>query len=67
MAQPDMSPKAVTVRLMRTAQLRRLCLQLRPNPNSAPEQPTGGDSARPESRSIPEPTIQDRTLEEPHG
>ncbi len=28
MAKPDMSPKAVTVRLIRTSQLRRLCLQL---------------------------------------
>jgi hypothetical protein len=29
MAKPDMTPKAVTVRLIRTAQLRRLCLLLR--------------------------------------
>lgn len=29
MATPDMSPSAVTVRLLRTEQLRRLCLALR--------------------------------------
>ena len=34
MAKPDMSPKAVTVRLIRTAQLRRLCLQLAKKPGS---------------------------------
>ena len=28
MAKTDMSPRAVTVRLIRTAQLRRLCLEL---------------------------------------
>lgn len=29
---PDMSPRAVTARLVRTAQLRRLCLGLRRRP-----------------------------------
>jgi len=38
MAKPDMSSMAVTVRLLRTAQLRRLCIQLgrgRKNPTPA--------------------------------
>lgn len=34
MAKPDMSPKAVTVRLIRTAQLRKLCLQLAKKPEA---------------------------------
>jgi hypothetical protein len=34
MAKPDMSPKAVTVRLIRTAQLRMLCLQLGKKPET---------------------------------
>jgi methyl acetate hydrolase len=38
MAKPDMSPKAVTVRIIRTGQLRRLCLQLKKHPGA---QPTG--------------------------
>lgn len=29
MTRSDMSPRAVTIRLVRTAQLRRLCLELR--------------------------------------
>ena len=36
MTKIDMSPKAVTVRLIRTAQLRRLCLQLRPSGKRKP-------------------------------
>jgi len=40
MAKPDMSPKAVTVRLTRTAQLRRLCLELgRGRKKPAPARP----------------------------
>ena len=42
MAKADMSPKAVTVRLVRTAQLRKLCLQLgksRPLHEAPPERP----------------------------
>lgn len=35
MTKPDMSPKAVTVRLIRTAQLRKLCLQLAKKPHAA--------------------------------
>ena len=42
MRRTDMSPRAVTVRLLRTAQLRRLCLELRRGRESvrpAPERP----------------------------
>jgi len=42
MTRTDMSPRAVTVRLLRTAQLRRLCLELRRGRKSArpaPEPP----------------------------
>lgn len=35
MTRTDMSPRAVTVRLLRTAQLRRLCLELRRGVESA--------------------------------
>jgi hypothetical protein len=35
MTRTDMSPRAVTVRLFRTAQLRRLCLELRRGRESA--------------------------------
>jgi hypothetical protein len=48
MARTDMSRQAVTVRLIRTAQLRRLCLALRRSPREdrpsagrAPAQPPG--------------------------
>ena len=34
MTKPDMSPKAVTVRLIRTSQLRKLCLQLGKKPKA---------------------------------
>jgi len=40
MARIDMSPKAVTVRLARTSQLRRLCLELRQR-----SKPTSGSPA----------------------
>ena len=42
MTRTDMSPRAVTVRLLRTAQLRRLCLELRRRrelARPAPERP----------------------------
>ena len=42
MTRTDMSPRAVTVRLLRTAQLRRLCLELRQGRElgrTAPESP----------------------------
>lgn len=42
MAKTDMSRKAVTVRIMRTGQLRRLCLQLRKRPKAREDaQPMG--------------------------
>ena len=50
MARVDMSPKAVTVRLVRTAQLRRLCLKLRPAAKETatghPKQPGPGAPTR---------------------
>jgi hypothetical protein len=44
----DMSPKAVTARLKRVSQLRRLCLSLakaKPVNNDAPARPTGDNTA----------------------
>ena len=42
MARTDMSRQAVTVRLIRTAQLRRLCLALRRLPRGDPPSARGG-------------------------
>jgi hypothetical protein len=41
----DMSPRAVTVRLLRTAQLRRLCLALRRAPGPSAPTTHRGDGA----------------------
>mgnify|MGYP001221464687 CR=1 FL=1 len=44
---PDMSPQAVTLRLRRTSQLRRLCLSLaKAKPTGAKKPPTPRDAAR---------------------
>lgn len=48
MPRPDMSPAAVTARLVRTAQLRRLCLLLgRGAPAAARHGPTVAPAGRP--------------------
>lgn len=46
MGPPDMSAGAVTARLLRTAQLRRLCLVLNRREGPGP-QPGSGDPAQP--------------------
>jgi hypothetical protein len=52
MARADMSAKAVTARLLRTAQLRRLCLALRPGARmQAPAAAPGAGTAKGPRRS----------------
>lgn len=48
--QTDMSPQAVTVRLLRTAQLRRLCLELgRGSPHPRLEESAEGSRGKPKA------------------
>lgn len=49
MTRADMSPKAVTIRLVRTSQLRRLCLDLRRRPNPGPKHPEQAGSTEKKS------------------
>lgn len=48
MPKPDMSPEAVTTRLKRTSQLRRLCLALNRNqPANDEQRPPANDRPQP--------------------
>lgn len=60
MADADMSPRAVTARLVRTAQLRRLCLLLGRRRAERADRPRGEGPPQPGPSASPGPDARDR-------